>query len=805
MTAKRPLESDEPFPARAAIPPRAHAIVAAARAHPRHLVLAALVVGLLGGDAPSELLVAVAGAVAALLCPTRRVAALVVMALLAGTGWSQARTDALEQSALAVSVGAEMAGRLVALEPPRERRGGYVAFRARWLDGHARGEVGVVRLAPSDAAGFRSATETGATSTAAIVPGSVLAVSARIEPLAAWESYQRLRGAQAAIVVRTWWPAGRRDGFAGALDAARDRSRAGLATGIRSPQSALLRGMVLGEDDAVSAEVRADFRRSGLAHLLAVSGQNVMLLATLAMALATVLGASLRSRLAFALALVVIYVPLAGGGPSIQRAGVMGAAGLVAALAGRLSDRWYALLLAAAITLGVNPLAAQDPGWQLSFAAVIGLLCAAGPATRALAGWGVPRSAAEVVAITSVATVATAPLLILHFGQFSLVSLPANVLAAPAVAPVMWLGMLAAGVAQLDPVLAQPLTWCNAHLVAYIEWVAHAFAALPHASVTVSIEEATAPAVVVTLGTVGLVALWRRRLRAITARDSGRDAVIRPLAARILICAAVVALIGGWTVVRRGEAPAVADGELIVSFLDVGQGDATLLQTRRAAILFDTGPPDGPVLERLEEAGVRRLDALVLTHAQADHEGAAQAVIARLRPRLVLNGGHGWPTAVQGYLQRHRMPDGGRVVAAHAGQKISVDGIGLELLWPPRDERADVSRDPNEVALVAHVRHGDFDLLLPADAESGVLRRLELAPVEALKVSHHGSEDAGLPDVLARLRPAVAAIEVGRGNSYGHPAPGTLAALKVVPQVARTDVDGTVRLRVRGRTMELQR
>ena len=139
--------------------------------------------------------------------------------------------------------------------------------------------------------------------------------------------------------------------------------------------------------------MREDFQRSGLAHLLAVSGQNVMLLALLVLAAGALLGAGLRARLLTALALIAVYVPLAGAGPSIQRAGVMGAAGLVAALAGRPASRWYALGLAAAVTLALNPRAAGEPGWQLSFAAVVGAAragarrcatgcCAPGPRAR---------------------------------------------------------------------------------------------------------------------------------------------------------------------------------------------------------------------------------------------------------------------------------------------------------------------------------------------------------------------------------------------------------------------------------------
>src|SRR5256714_11110343 len=131
--------------------------------------------------------------------------------------------------------------------------------------------------------------------------------------------------------------------------------------------------MVLGEDDALDARTRGDFRASGLSHLLAASGQNVALLALLATGGLALLGVGRRGRLAGALVLIAVYVPLAGAGPSIQRAGVMGAAGLVAGLAGRPASRSYALLLAAAATLLVNPRASAHVGWQLSFAAVLGI------------------------------------------------------------------------------------------------------------------------------------------------------------------------------------------------------------------------------------------------------------------------------------------------------------------------------------------------------------------------------------------------------------------------------------------------
>jgi competence protein ComEC len=511
----------------------------------------------------------------------------------------------------------------------------------------------------------------------------------------------------------------------------------------------------------------------------------------------------LRARLTIALALVAVYVPLAGGGPSIQRAGVMGMAGLVAALAGRPASRWYALGLAGAVTLAVNPLAAGDPGWQLSFAAVAGLLALAPPLRAVLVRRGAPEPVADTAAMTVAATLATAPLAALHFEQVSLASLPANLLAAPVVAPLMWLGMLALAVAQIAPGLTAPLTLLCAPLLGYLAWVAEAAAGVPLAAVDVRLR-----------GPLGLAAAYAVPALVVAAalhvRRAGRlrgAAPPLPTAGRVRlgVLLAAVALAGGVLAVqalRGGPAPP-APGELVVSFLDVGQGDAILLQRDGRSALVDTGPPGGPVLDRLADAGVERLDLLVLTHAEADHEGMALPVVDRYRPRMVLDGGAGWPTAVQRALPAALARAGGRAVAARAGQVVRLGPVTLRVLWPPAPPPGSrPGGNPNDRAVVAHVADGAFDLLLTADAETNVTAALDLPRVEVLKVAHHGSADPGLPALLERTEPRIAAIEVGR-NTYGHPAPSTLAALGAVPQLVRTDRDGTVRLHVAGGRMRL--
>jgi competence protein ComEC len=244
----------------------------------------------------------------------------------------------------------------------------------------------------------------------------------------------------------------------------------------------------------------------------------------------------------------------------------------------------------------------------------------------------------------------------------------------------------------------------------------------------------------------------------------------------------------------------------VVSFLDVGQGDATLIQRGDRSILFDTGPPGGPVLARLKEVGVERLDALVTTHAQTDHEGMAIPVLDRFRPRVIVDGGAGWPTAVQRALPRAAADRGARLVTAAAGDHLRLGRLTIAFLSPTAEaERAPPTGDPNNRALVAHLSSGAFDLLLTADAETDVTGALDLPRVEALKVAHHGSADPGLPAQLEQLQPLVAGIEVGRHNTYGHPTPSTLQALRVVPRVYRTDRDGTVQLHVTAERMWVTR
>ncbi len=570
----------------------------------------------------------------------------------------------------------------------------------------------------------------------------------------------------------------------GQSDEIRARAAAGLGRGMPQREAALARGFVLGEDEEIDEGTKEEFRRAGLSHLLAVSGQNITLLALLAMPLLGALGIPLRQRLLWVLGLIAVYVPVAGAGPSVQRAGVMGALGLLATLSGRRSSKLYALAVAAGVTLAIDPTIAEDVGWQLSFAAVLGILLLADPLRRRIVahiGSGSWRRAlAEGIAMTVAATLATAPLVAFYFETFSTTALLANVLALPAVAPAMWLGMCGAGLAQVPGLPLAPLNGLDALLLAYIAQVASWCAAPSWAELPVHLD-----------GRGLLVAYLLLGLAILVCRRWPRQTL-----ACVLTAAAVwLPLPGG----AGGEGATAAPSHgLRVEVLDVGQGDAILLQPAGApAVLVDGGPPGDGLRGKLEDAGVDRLGAAVVTHDQSDHAGGVEELLGSMPVgRLVF-------ARIHRDLLARAVAAGVEPQRIGAGAELRSGGLRLQVLWPPPELLGEPVADPNQLALVIEARWREFSMLLTADAEAEAVP-LDPGPIDVLKVAHHGSDDAGLASLLERSQPRLAVISVGAGNPYGHPTAGTLATLRQhrVPTL-RTDEDGTVVIDVNRRSFRL--
>jgi competence protein ComEC len=587
---------------------------------------------------------------------------------------------------------------------------------------------------------------------------------------------------------------GRRAGIEGRIDWLRFRAERALGRGMPDEQAALARGFVLGEDDRISPRTVEAFQRSGLAHHLAVSGENVVLLVVLAAPLLAALGIALRARLIWLLALIAIYVPLAGGGASIQRAGVMGAAALVATLAGRPASRVYALLLAVLVTLALNPRASSDVGWQLSFAAVAGIFVWGAPLRDLLVarigdgGWR--RGLADGVAITIAATLATAPLMAHHFEAISATSLPANVLALPAIAPAMWLGMIVAALGQVPALPVEPLNWLNSLLLAYIGQIAAWMGGPRWALLDLPMSSWTSVfATYAALIAAGLaLRRWAGNRQGLQAGEHPRSGRRLRLGVAALAALAIAASSGA---AGRGATAPPTYG-LRVSVLDVGQGDSILLQPADGEpLLVDGGPPGDDLRGKLAEHGVGSLAAAVVTHDQSDHVGGVEGLLGSLPVHRLVYAEIG-----RGLLGAARAA-GAAPTRVAEGSELRSGSLRLEVLWPPRELLAGPPpEDANALCLVLLVRWRHFEMLLTGDAEAEAVP-MDPGPLDVLKVSHHGSADAGLAEMLDRTAPRLAVISVGEDNPFGHPDPGILATLAAHHvTVLRTDFDGTVTIDV---------
>ena len=417
-------------------------------------------------------------------------------------------------------------------------------------------------------------------------------------------TWLRRHGVHVVLRGRDAEVAGRRGGLGGVADRLRSAIGAALASGVAGERRAVLLGIVLGEDEGLDQALRDAFRASGLYHLLAVSGQNVALVAGGVLLVAWLLGIPRMAGQLGALAAIGAYVLAVGAQPSVVRAGVAGALASLAWMCARERDRWWFLLLGALVLLAWNPYNLLDPGFQLSFAAVAAIFTLVPRLMSCLEGYPLPRAAAAVVAVSIACGVATAPILLFQFGSVPAYSVFANALAAPVVAPLLGLGLFAAALHPIVPEVAALLTWLDGWLAAYLVLCARAVAALPHAQLS------AAPLLLATAGFAVVIAVGRRS---------------RTLAVAVL-AAGLVAI--AW---RAAPDPVVPPPTgMRVTFLDVGQGDATLIQVPQGSMLVDQGPPEANVAQQLRRFGIRELSLLVLTHPQRDHVGGAAEVLRAL-------------------------------------------------------------------------------------------------------------------------------------------------------------------------------
>jgi competence protein ComEC len=472
-------------------------------------------------------------------------------------------------------------------------------------------------------------------------------------------------------------------------------------------------------------------------------------------------------------------VVLAGPEPSVLRAGVMGAVGLLAMAIGRERLALPALCGAVIVLVLHDPGMATSIGFAMSVLATAGLVLLAPRWSQALARRGVPRGLAEALAVPAAAHVVTAPVVAGMAGQVSVIAVLANLLAAVVVVPATVLGVLAAVLAPAAPWVAEFLARLAGPELSWLIIVARHASRVPGAAI--SWPAGWWGGLLLVLFILLLVAVMRRR--------RVRVAIGVALAVVLVVVIPIRVIVPDWP----------PSGWAMVA-CDVGQGDAIVLATADAgrAVVVDTGPELGPMGDCLDRLDVDSVALVILSHLHADHIGGLSAVLAQGPVGAVAVGaarvpGWAWKEVVDG-TSRAGVP----LLQLNLGQRLTWPGLTVEVIGPPPLDATPAPRadgtEINNSSLVIRAQTpagrvlltGDIELIAQADL---LTARVDLT-ADVLKVPHHGSRYSA-PEFLDAIRARIALVSVGAGNRYGHPSPATLGHLaRRGTQVFRTDTAG---------------
>ena len=601
----------------------------------------------------------------------------------------------------------------------------------------------------------------------------------------------------------------------------RNRLSLTMGTLLPEPQASLAQGIILGIRGNIPESVRNDFSRTGTAHILAISGLHLSIVAGIILSLGIWLfGRRYNLYVWLAMTAIWLYAILTGLHPPVIRGAIMASLFLTAILLGRQRSALPSLALAAVIMVGINPGILWSASFQLSFLAMAGLIFLA-PRFMALGRKvvncilgedGAAVVAANVVVdsfgITLGAIIAVWPLIAYYFGIVSLLSLPATFLILPALPGIIITGALAGGLGLIALSAAQIVAWLAWLLLSYMLLVVNLFSAIPFSYAEV--------------GTVGSNLVWayylglalvvftvrhRRQVCDLTVKSYNtakpgldkmtdiivglhRKWVIPPL----LVAAILVSFV----------AVTMPDDKLHVSFLNIGQGDAILVQTPgHQDILIDGGPSPqaiGVELSRKMPFWDRTIDLVVLTHAHADHLTGLVEVLERYRVKQVLSPDFDYDSPL--YEEWRNLINRKNIIhtVAVASQQINIgDGVKIKVLNPPSPLQSGTRSDIDNNGVVLSLSMEDINFLLTADIMweqefDLIARRADLTST-VLKVAHGASKTSTTAEFLAVVNPQVAVISVGADNRFGHPVPEILARLEEKmgeKNIFRTDERGTI-------------
>jgi competence protein ComEC len=603
-----------------------------------------------------------------------------------------------------------------------------------------------------------------------------------------------------------------------------------LSAALPEPQASLAQGIVLGIRSTIPDSLKTNLSITGTAHILAISGVNLSIIAGLLVVLGIwIFGRRHYIYVWLALLMICFYVLITGMQTPVIRAAIMASIFLFAELLGRQKNIFAALCLSAAIMTGINPDILFEVSFQLTFAAMIGLIFIT-PLLQDYFNKVISRKIGEEgfivktltliidsLCITFGATMAVWPIIAYNFNIFSIVGPISTILITPVLAPIIILGSAVAGIGIFSPPIAQIVGWAAWLFLSYMIWVVNIFSSFPFAAFnTGKINYNLAWIYYFILITALAVKINFQKLRRLSSNLIPRIIDGFNLVAdgftglRVKLILIPLLIIAGLTTYSAASLP---DSNLHVSFLDVGEGDAVLIQNGNQNILIDGGPGSQAVCLGLGSKlpfWDRSIDIMILTHPHLDHLGGLIEVLKRYKIKKLL-----MPDLVSdspfyqeflGMISLNQIP----TESARTGQKIILNNnTSMEVLNSPSNIIGISGDDLENSGIVLRLTRNQISFLFTADisfpAEDRILEQQADLKTTILKVAHHGSETSTGSRFVSATQPSIAVISVGAENTFGHPGEQLISRLidstGSQDNIYRTDRSGTIEFTTDGQKL----